>query len=240
MLIAIQKNFLVTSSRYGAIVENLRTVFEDTDSTGWEQFMAVFNEIVQIIETIMSAYQTMMTIQDATAKMEEAEIALVSTKIALLEKELLLRQALSAQKTLDVKQTEQQAAANVAEAATAKASASAKAGEAIAGATASGAKLAFPYNLVAIAAGIAAVLAALASMSKFANGGIVGGNSFSGDKVISRLNSGEMVINRHDQATLFNAIKRGNLGGGGGNVQFKIKGCDLVGVIQNEQSRRKG
>ena len=233
------KNLASSLDRCVKGVENLRTVFEDTDSTGWEQFMAIFNEIVQIIETIMSAYQTMMTIQDATAKMEEAEIALVSTKIALLEKELLLRQALSAQKTLDVKQTEQQAAANVAEAATAKASASAKAGEAIAGATASGAKLAFPYNLVAIAAGIAAVLAALASMSKFANGGIVGGNSWSGDKQMARVNSGEMVLNRQQQRTLWDIVN-GKSKGSGGEVQFKIRGADLIGAIENYNSRRRG
>ena len=50
-----------------------------------------------------------------------------------------------------------------------------------------------------------------------------------------------MILNEHQQATLFNAIKSGNLGGGmNGNVQFKIRGTDLIGVLDNEQSRRRG
>ena len=53
----------------------------------------------------------------------------------------------------------------------------------------------FPYNLVAIAAGVAAVLAALASISgAFANGGIVGGASPSGDHLLARVNSGAMIL----------------------------------------------
>ena len=39
-----------------------------------------------------------------------------------------------------------------------------------------------------------------------AEGGIVGGNSTSGDKVLTRLNSGEMVLNMSQQTKLFNAI----------------------------------
>ena len=79
-----------------------------------------------------------------------------------------------------------------------------KSGEAIANATASGAKLAFPYNLVAIAAGVAAVVAALAMISgAFAEGGVVGGNSPSGDKLLARVNSGEMILNAAQQARLF-------------------------------------
>ena len=42
---------------------------------------------------------------------------------------------------------------------------------------------------------------------KHANGGIVGGNSYSGDKILTGLNSGEMVLNATQQASLFNMIK---------------------------------
>ena len=83
----------------------------------------------------------------------------------------------------------------------------AKGGMAIASATASGASIPFPYNIVAIAAGVAAVVAALASISgAFANGGIVGGSSPSGDKLLARVNSGEMILNGAQQSRLFNFI----------------------------------
>jgi hypothetical protein len=41
---------------------------------------------------------------------------------------------------------------------------------------------------------------------KKAYGGIVGGNSYSGDKILTGLNSGEMVLNKQQQAQLFNFI----------------------------------
>ena len=65
------------------------------------------------------------------------------------------------------------AAATAGETAASTANTAAKSGEAIANATASGAKLPFPANLVAIAAGVAAVVAALAAVSGFATGGVV-------------------------------------------------------------------
>lgn len=37
-------------------------------------------------------------------------------------------------------------------------------------------------------------------------GGIVGGNSYSGDRILTGLNSGEMVLNKNQQAALFNFI----------------------------------
>ena len=46
---------------------------------------------------------------------------------------------------------------------------------------------------------------------KYAVGGIVGGNSFSGDKVVAHVNSGEMILNREQQTNLF---KMANIGGG--------------------------
>ena len=88
-------------------------------------------------------------------------------------------------------------------------------GEAIAAATASAAA-GDPYTLAfRIAAAAASVAAAFTSVfatinkasipetPKFAQGGVVGGVQYSGDKVVGRLNSGEMILTREQQARLF-------------------------------------
>ena len=93
-----------------------------------------------------------------------------------------------------------------------------------------------PWNLIMIGTTVAAILAALATQP-FAEGGIVGGTSFKGDKVYARLNSGEMVLNGRQQANLFNMINSGGLIGGG-KVTFKIQGRELVGVLNNYNNKR--
>lgn len=99
------------------------------------------------------------------------------------------------------------AAATTADTAASTANTTAKSGEAVANATASGAKLPFPANIAAIAAGVAAVVAALAMVSGFATGGVIGGASTSGDKKFARVNSGEMILNKSQQARLFGLIE---------------------------------
>lgn len=108
----------------------------------------------------------------------------------------------------------------------------AKSGEAIAGATASGAKMPFPLNLVAIAAGIAAVIAAISMIGSFADGGIIKGNTFHGDAMLARVNAGEMILNPKQQNHLFNLLD-GNTANGGGVVEFKLVGKNLKGVLKN-------
>ena len=61
--------------------------------------------------------------------------------------------------------------------------------------------------ILAVAA-IASVVAALANIPKFAEGGIVGGSSYYGDRILARLNSGEMVLNQRQQARLLDSIER--------------------------------
>ena len=46
---------------------------------------------------------------------------------------------------------------------------------------------------------------------KYATGGIVPGNSTSGDNVIARVNSGEMILNQQQQSQLFNMANSGGL-----------------------------
>jgi hypothetical protein len=60
----------------------------------------------------------------------------------------------------------------------------------------------------------------LASAIKgFENGGVVGGSSFTGDNVMARVNSGEMIINRQQQSELF---KMANGAGQAGQQSFNI------------------
>jgi hypothetical protein len=121
----------------------------------------------------------------------------------------------------------------------------------VAAGTAQAAKLAFPYNIAAIAAVMAAlagVISLVATLNKFAEGGIVGGSSYSGDNIIARVNSGEMILNKRQQSNLFK-ILNGNFwqgynsrhlgieSGGGKSVQFRISGSDLVGVLGNHNRK---
>lgn len=114
-----------------------------------------------------------------------------------------------------------------------------KSAEAVVDATAEGAKMPFPYNIIAIATGVAAVVAALASVAgAFADGGIVGGSSYHGDRLMARVNSGEMILNGRQQKNLFNAINSGRMGSQqSGTVTWKIKGSDLYGALNNYTRR---
>ena len=55
----------------------------------------------------------------------------------------------------------------------------------------------------------------------YSQGGIVPGNSYSGDKVLGRLNSGERVLTQQDQKTLSNFLD-GNSGGGNSGQMIHI------------------
>ena len=78
---------------------------------------------------------------------------------------------------------------------------------------------------------VASVIAQIHSLSGYANGGIIGGNSYTGDKVLARVNSGEMILNPSQQANLFNMINGGV--STGGEVKFRIEGSTLIGVLNN-------
>lgn len=108
-------------------------------------------------------------------------------------------------------------------------------GEAIANATANGAKLPFPASLAAIAAGIAAVIAAFAMIGSFAEGGIIQGRTTIGDYNLARVNGGEMILNTKQQSHLFNAIDNNRLGGNNMVVvgETVVKGSDLYIALRN-------
>ena len=101
-----------------------------------------------------------------------------------------------------------------------------------AGAVAGGAKsvASIPYVGAAMAvAAAASIAAAIAAAPKFASGGVVGGDSFTGDNVLARVNSQEMVLTKEQQNILSDRIDAGL----NGKVEFIIRGQQLVGVLNN-------
>ena len=217
----------------------LSEMMQDEDTTGWDAFIGVFNEIIQMMETVSQIFDTIDQLSKLTDTLSGAQLKQLKEENRLYGEQIGLITTLKALKGEETAAEVKDTAAKLTNAAAGKVEAKANAQSSIAGAANSGAKLPFPANLVAIAAGVGAVLAALASMSKFAKGGIVGGSSSVGDKNIIRANSGEMILTKGQQSTLFNAIKSGNLGGGG-NVQFELRGDKLVGCIKNYQNKIKG
>ena len=118
----------------------------------------------------------------------------------------------------------------------------AKQAEAIAGGTASAAAMPFPANIAAIASIVATIASVFASLPKFETGGIVGGSSFTGDKLLARVNSGEMILNKNQQQNLYNQLDNAGIGqptNTNVNVsgQFRVSGSDLKAVLRNYDNK---
>lgn len=111
--------------------------------------------------------------------------------------------------------------------------------QSIAAGTAQAAAVPFPANLISIATIVSSILGVFSSLPKFADGGIVQGKKF-GDLNLARVNGGEMILNSTQQGRLWNTIQQGHTNTNSamnGNVQFKISGRDLVGVLSNHQNK---
>ena len=88
---------------------------------------------------------------------------------------------------------------------------------------------------------IASLIAAVSSIPKFATGGIVGGSSLIGDNILVGVNSGEMILNKRQQANLFNLLdgKYTPNTATNQNVKFTISGKDLVATLNNYNDKAK-
>lgn len=89
----------------------------------------------------------------------------------------------------------------------------------------------------AIAAEMVAIISTIHSATKYAQGGIVGGNSFSGDNQIIRANSGEVVLTRAMAGNLAQQLQGNGLNGY--QLEAVVTGEDLRFALRNN-SRRRG
>jgi len=109
----------------------------------------------------------------------------------------------------------------------------AKEGEAMATGTAEAAKIGFPQNIAAIATTIAAILSVIgtiASVTAFANGGIVSGPTYAlVGEYGGAANNPEVIAPLDKLRSMLQPQ-----GGVGGNISLQVRGRQLVGVLANE------
>jgi len=181
----------------------------------WEQFFAVFEAGVTLVNSFVGIIQA---VGEATSLLNS--ILGVST----------------AAKAADTAATQANTAAELTNAGAKSASAVAGAGSSVSSVPIVGPILA----VAAIASVLAALLAATSRVKKFANGGIVGGNSYGGDKILAGVNSGEMILNQKQQANLFKLLngERNDNSNTSQTVELKVRGSDLVATLNNYTNKR--
>lgn len=227
------KNIASSSDRMVSAFENLRDVMNDVDASGWERIMAVWNAMTNTIDGIMSICKTIETLTELTNKLAKAK-----EKEEEIDKRKIVIDNLTTNTkiTNDVKEVVSDTTTAEAKKNNSKGVIAANTTEAATGAAKSVAGI--PIVGLALAAGaVAAIIGLFASLPKFARGGVITGGPTSGDKILARVNAGEMILNGRQQSNLFEAINSGNIGTSKSqsiNIGFdKVRGSDIYLSLKN-------
>ena len=202
-------------------IKNLGTTISEAES-GWEAFFAVFQTGMTIFNAVASIIEVVATVTELLTAAKTANAAATTAEAAAATGD-------AAAQSADAVATTSNAAAH-------GAAAAAAAGQSVASIPYVGPVLA----VAAIAAVMAAIIGVIASAKGFSEGGVVGGNSKTGDKIIARLNSGEVVLNEKQQNKLWTMISsdKNETNNNMGKVTFKVHGTDLVGCLNNYSKKR--
>lgn len=171
----------------------------DAQASAWERFFAVFDSATQGIDTILSLVKMIEGLTQARQVAAAAEQALTAQQVA---GRTLVTTTEATSTATELGLSTARIAATQAETTADTTAAAAKAAKAHA---------AIPFVGVALAAVAVGGLIALISSSakkipKFANGGIVPGGDGSGDRVLARVNPGELILNKAQQGRLANHL----------------------------------
>lgn len=223
------KETVSTIDGVASAFQRLKDAFDpETEASRWEKLMAIWNTLASVVDGILSVAKTIENITELTnklAKAKEAEAAIdTATTSQKVSNAATGAAATVAATTIEKEAAKTEVAANTAKGASAVGASAAK-------------KLPWPISLIAIGGAIAAALALFAAIPKFARGGVVTGGPSSGDKMLARVNAGEMILNQGQQSRLFEAINSGRLGGGGNissSVTTRVRAKDLILTINNE------
>lgn len=222
------KDIASSADRTVSAFQNAADVLNDADASGWEKVLAVWNALLQTVDSILSIGNAIETVTGIVKKLGQAE-----------KTEAAIQMVTTSQKVAAnlMEMTSNIAAEGVAKS-TATTEIAANTAKGTSAATASAANLPFPANLIAIGTAIAAVIALFASIPKFATGGVVTGGAKSGNKLLARVNAGEMILNPAQQSNLFRMLNEGRTTPTGRamgiSIGFdRVRGSDIYLALKN-------
>ena len=176
-------------STIGNAFNDLKGIGEDLASAfsgemdAWDSLMTVFNSGISIMQTVIGVMEAINTLQELSSALSKKKVVEQGAETAAVVS------GKAAESTANITA----AGTAMTEAGANAASSSSAAGNAVAGIPIVGPILA----VAAIAAVLGATIAAMSkakSAGKFASGGVVGGNSYSGDRLMAYVNSGETIL----------------------------------------------
>lgn len=214
----------------------------DSNATSWQKFMAVVQMVEATYNSIIGTIEIVKSVLEALDLVKKKDIATTEENIAAKSAETTVQVTDTVAKTADVAASEAQVVTNQQVSQSNLQEATSASAAAVAEGTKSGAKMPFPANIIAIAAIMAAIVGALAMATKFkfAEGGVVGGHSYYGDKILARVNSRELVTNEKQQRKIWNAMNEKQLVYGNTQhvvVEGVVRGKDLMLVQRNYDTK---
>lgn len=225
------KDIASSADRLVSSFKNLDEVFDpESEADGWERLMAVWNAMTNVVDSFLSIIKMIENLTEITDKLTKAK-----------EAETVADTVLTGIKVTNAATETTAVITNATTQATAQAAASgvsATAASVEMAAKSTAAYAAIPFVGPALAAAQIAAMEALilaAGIPKFVNGGIITGGPTSGDKILARVNAGEMILNQAQQSRLFDAINSGKLGNSS-HVTIgldRIRGNDILLSVNN-------
>lgn len=203
--------------------QQLGQTLSSADASGWEKIMAIWQTLEDSVDSIFNIINAIGEWTKASKDLKAAQAAEAAATVsanAVKSASTVAATAVStAASETEANENRKTVAGNVAAAGSEVIKQNAK----------------IPFVGIALAAaGLIAILGLFGKLPKFALGGIVGGSSTSGDNMLARVNSGEMILNGSQQKKLFSAINTGNVGGAQQSiVSTKVRGEDMYLAIKN-------
>ena len=207
----------------GSAFQNLSQTMSNADASSWEKILSIWQAIQSSVDGILNVIDMVKQWTEASKALKAAKVAesaaTVASNTAETASTLTSTAVSSAAAGVEAANNQKTVAGNIASAGSEVVKQNSK----------------IPIVGIALAAaGLIAILGLMGKLPKFANGGIISGGSTSGDNMLARVNSGEMILNGVQQRRLFN-IANGN---GGGTqqqsiVSTKVRGEDMYLAIKN-------